>query len=255
MPDSSSQVALPDIVACLGEALGGHIHVQARVSGHRLLLRLEGDPLPAPDPLLESLSPVLEQMALLHKQRHVELFGFPVNEGIPEWHREWCYQPQPNPNSPLYRARQGDVEAIQYLFNYLLRPEEIQARVHLNLKLGLLQINLQATESPDPAWAKDFVRRTLARLELTFLQRLRLSGQKMGSFLPVWSQEFDLKQASFWQAPARSNTVRPTRPNLPPTPEEGLDSERLDPSTPNLDPFQSEQMNQEDGPGSHTLLN
>jgi hypothetical protein len=98
----------------------------------------------------------------------VELFGFPPNEGIPEWHREWRYQPPPNPNSPLYRARQGDEEALQEVLNYLLHPEGIRARVHLHPKLGWLQINLQAAEAPDPAWAKDFVRRVLTRLELTF---------------------------------------------------------------------------------------
>ncbi|MGQ9836577.1 MAG: hypothetical protein ACUVRV_01075 [Cyanobacteriota bacterium] len=73
------------------------------------------------------------------------------------------------------------------MLNYLLRYKGIQACVHLNRKLGLLRVNLQAVESPDPDWAKEFMRRTLACLELTFLQRLRLSGQKLGSFLPTWS--------------------------------------------------------------------
>jgi hypothetical protein len=156
------QAPLPAILADLQEALGslglGHLQVQARLSGHRLLLRLEGDPLPEPDALLGSLSPALEHMALTHRQRQVELFGFLANEGIPEWHREWRYQPQPNPNSPLYRAQRGDEVAIQQVFNYLLRPEGIQARVHFHPKLGLLQVNLQAAEAPDPAWAKDFLR-------------------------------------------------------------------------------------------------
>lgn len=199
------QAPLPAILADLQEALEslglGHLQVQARLSGHRLLLRLEGDPLPEPNALLESLSPALEQMALTHRQRQVELFGFLANEGIPEWHREWRYQPQPNPNSPLYRAQRGDGVAIQQVFNYLLRPEGIQARVHFHPKLGLLQVNLQAAEAPDPDWARDFLRRALTRLEWTFLQRLRLSGQKLGSFFPAWSQEFDLKQPAFWQSP------------------------------------------------------
>ena len=199
------QAPLPAILADLQKALGslglGYLQVQARLSGHRLLLRLEGDSLPEPDALLGSLSPALEHMALTHRQRQVELFGFLANEGIPEWHREWRYQPQPNPNSPLYRAQRGDGVAIQQVLNYLLRPEGIQARVHFHPKLGLLQVNLQAAEAPDPAWAKDFLRRALTRLEWTFLQRLRLSGQKLGSFFPAWSQEFDLKQPAFWQAP------------------------------------------------------
>ena len=202
---ASSQPALLEIVACLQAALSslelGYLQVQARLSGHRLLLRLEGDPLPNPDWLLQRLLPTLEQLALTHRHCQVELFGFPPNEGIPEWHREWRYQPPPNPNSPLYRAQQGDVEAIQYVLSYLLRPEGIQTRVHLHPKLGLLQVNLQAAEVPDPAWAKDFVRRVLTRLEWTFVQRLRLSGQKLGAFFPAWSQEFDLKQPAFWQAP------------------------------------------------------
>ncbi|MEN9226314.1 MAG: hypothetical protein Q6M54_12675 [Thermostichus sp. DRC_bins_24] len=244
--NSSSQVALPDILTGLEEALGslalGHVQVQARVSGHRLLLRLEGDPLPEPDPLLAALAPTLEQIASAQGHRHVELFGFLTNEGIPEWHREWQWQVQPNPDGPLYRARQGDVEAIHYLLNYLLRPEGIQARVHLNRKLGLLQINLQAAEPPDPAWAKDFVRRTLARLELGFLQRLRLSGQKIGSFLPAWSQEFDLKQAGFWQAPR----VRPTSPKplTDPLPE----PEQPAAFTPSLGPSEKGQTHPEDAP-------
>lgn len=198
------QAALPEIVARLQAALGslglGHLQVQARLSGQRLLLRLEGI-LPDPERLLQGLLPTLEQLALTHRHRQVELFGFPPNEGIPEWHREWRYQPPPNPNSPLYRAQRGDGEAIQYVLNYLLRPQGLQARVHLHPKLSLLQVNLQAAEVPDPAWAKDFVRRVLTRLEWTFVQRLRLSGQKLGSFLPAWSQEFDLKQPVFWQAP------------------------------------------------------
>ena len=83
------QAPLPAILADLQEALEslglGHLQVQARLSGHRLLLRLEGDPLPEPNALLESLSPALEQMALTHRQRQVELFGFLANEGIPFW--------------------------------------------------------------------------------------------------------------------------------------------------------------------------
>lgn len=207
MLPSSPQVNLPDIVARLEAELKG-LQVQARISGRRLLVRIEGDPLPEPDHLLEQLAPTLTTIAATYGQRWVEIFGFPLGEGIPEWHRQWEGQVQLNPNGPLYRAKQGDVEAIDYLLNYLLRYEGIQARVHLNRKLGLLQVNLQAAESPDPDWAKDFMRRTLARLELTFLQRLRLSGQKLGSFLPTWSQEFDLKQANFWQAP-------PLRPRIP----------------------------------------
>jgi hypothetical protein len=217
------QAALPEIVARLQAALGsqglGHLQVQARLSGHRLLLRLEGDPLP----LLQGLLPTLEEIALSYRQRQVELFGFPPNEGIPEWHREWRYQPPPNPNSPLYRAQRGDGEAIQYVLDYLLRPQGIQARVHLHPKLGLLQVNLQAAEVPDPAWAKDFVRRALTRLEWTFVQRLRLSGQKLGSFLPAWSQEFDLKQPAFWQA-------SPTR--LSPFPSPAADAAEGEPSPP-----------------------
>ncbi|MFS8866144.1 hypothetical protein NW857_11055, partial [Synechococcus sp. H55.9] len=120
------QAALPEIVARLQAALGslglGHLQVQARLSGQRLLLRLEGDPLPDPERLLQGLLPTLEQLALSYRQRLVELFGFPLGEGIPEWHREWRYQPPPNPNSPLYRAQRGDGEAIQYVLNYLLRP-------------------------------------------------------------------------------------------------------------------------------------
>lgn len=149
--------------------------------------------------------------------------AFPPNEGIPEWHREWRYQPPPNPNSPLYRAQRGDGEAIQYVLDYLLRPQGIQARVYLHPKLGLLQVNLQAAEVPDPAWAKDFVRRALTRLEWTFVQRLRLSGQKLGSFLPAWSQEFDLKQPAFWQA-------SPTR--LSPFPSPAADAAEGEPSPP-----------------------
>jgi hypothetical protein len=202
---ASPQPPLSERVARLQAALSAlglsSLQVQARLSGHRLLLRLEGEPLPDPDWLLESLLPTLEEMALSYRQRQVELFGFPPNEGIPEWHREWRYQPPPNPNSPLYRARQGDEEALQEVLNYLLHPEGIRARVHLHPKLGWLQINLQAAEAPDPAWAKDFVRRVLTRLELTFVQRLRLSGQKLSSFFPSWSQEFDLKQPAFWHAP------------------------------------------------------
>lgn len=221
------QAALPEIVARLQAALGsqglGHLQVQARLSGHRLLLRLEGDPLPDADRLLQALLPTLEEIALSYRQRQVELFGFPPNEGIPEWHREWRYQPPPNPNSPLYRAQRGDGEAIQYVLDYLLRPQGIQARVHLHPKLGLLQVNLQAAEVPDPAWAKDFVRRALTRLEWTFVQRLRLSGQKLGSFLPAWSQEFDLKQPAFWQA-------SPTR--LSPFPSPAADAAEGEPSPP-----------------------
>ncbi|MCF2970970.1 hypothetical protein L1047_07170 [Synechococcus sp. Nb3U1] len=242
MSNSFSQGALPDIVTCLGEALGslelGHVRVQARVSGHRLLLRLEGEPLPEPDSLLASLAPTLEHIALTWGQRHVELFGFLTNEGIPEWHRQWEGQVQLNPNGTLYRAKQGDVEAIHYLLNYLLRNEGIHARIHLNRKLGLLQINLQAVEPPDPAWAKDFMRRTLARLELTFLQQLRLSGQKLGSFLPTWSQEFDLKQASFWQVPpvrARVPWVQ-DRPDSDPSSEEDPEPQRTDAPAPELEP-------------------
>ncbi|MFQ3585064.1 MAG: hypothetical protein SNJ85_09080 [Cyanobacteriota bacterium] len=201
MLHASPQVHLPDIVARLAASLGEPFQVQARVSGHRLLVRIDGDPLPEPDPLLERLAPTLEAIAAAYGQRWVEIFAFPATEGIPEWHRQWEGQVHLNPEGSLYRAKQGDVEAIRYLLNYLLRQEGIQARVHLNRKLGLLQINLQAVESPDPAWAKDFMRRILTRLELPFLHQLRLSGQKLGSFLPTWSQEFDLKQTSFWQAP------------------------------------------------------
>jgi hypothetical protein len=123
---ASPQPPLSERVARLQAALSAlglsSLQVQARLSGHRLLLRLEGEPLPDPDWLLESLLPTLEEMALSYRQRQVELFGFPSNEGIPEWHREWRYQPPPNPNSPLYRARQGDEEALQEVLNYLLPP-------------------------------------------------------------------------------------------------------------------------------------
>jgi hypothetical protein len=113
--------------------------------------------------------------------------------------------------------------AIQQVFNYLLRPEGIQARVHFHPKLGLLQVNLQAAEAPDPDWARDFLRRALTRLEWTFLQRLRLSGQKLGSFFPAWSQEFDLKQPAFWQSPqvpltGRSPIAEKERVAEPPPP-------------------------------------
>ncbi|MEN9241175.1 MAG: hypothetical protein Q6K55_02680 [Thermostichus sp. DG02_3_bins_51] len=213
MLPSSAQVNVSDMVARLQAGLDGHLQVQARLSGHRLLVRIEGDPLPEPDRLLEHLAPTLEAIAAVYGQRRVEIFAFPATEAIPEWHRQWEGQVQLNPDGPLYRAKQGDVEAIHYLLNYLLRREGIQARIHLNRKLGLLQVNLQAAEAPDPTWAKDFMRRTLARLELIFLQQLRLSGQKLGSFFPTWSQEFDLKEASFWQAPPVRPPLRQDIPN------------------------------------------
>ncbi|MEN9230278.1 MAG: hypothetical protein Q6L68_05180, partial [Thermostichus sp. DG02_5_bins_236] len=169
----------------------------------------------------------------------VEIFAFPATEEIPEWHRQWEGQVQLNPDGPLYRAKQGDVEAIHYLLNYLLRREGIQARIHLNRKLGLLQVNLQAVEAPDPDWARDFMRRTLARLELIFLQQLRLSGQKLGSFFPTWSQEFDLKEASFWQAPPVRAHLRQDIPNS------GLGENRQLPLT---DALQSEPKAQPEPP-------
>ncbi|MEN9239105.1 MAG: hypothetical protein Q6K80_12890, partial [Thermostichus sp. DG_1_6_bins_120] len=66
MLPSSAQVNVSDMVARLQAGLDGHLQVQARLSGHRLLVRIEGDPLPEPDRLLEHLAPTLEAIAAVY---------------------------------------------------------------------------------------------------------------------------------------------------------------------------------------------
>ncbi|MGQ9836578.1 MAG: hypothetical protein ACUVRV_01080 [Cyanobacteriota bacterium] len=81
MLPSFLRVNLPDIVARLEAGLKG-LQVQARVSGQRLLVRVEGDPLPDPDRLLEQLAPMLAAIAAVYGQRWVEIFGFGSQNGI-----------------------------------------------------------------------------------------------------------------------------------------------------------------------------
>ncbi len=216
------------------------IIVQARYQESQLQVLLETQQALKASPIVEQLTAVVTELGI--PLTHVEVYAKQAEEVIPDWYQSVVIpqmdpKPQPEPHllpedmavetviavadtavevmepdpivpsarmSRVAAAQQGDVDALNHVFNYLLKSVGIRVKVHLNRRAGSLQVILMGREVPDETYHVEFVCKTVARLELRFIQQLRISGQQQGSFLPTWSHELNLSATpSFWSSMGR----------------------------------------------------
>lgn len=184
----------------------GFMAIQASRQGQILRLLIDVAAPVDPDQVVSKLQQSLIDLELESTER-VQVYGRLPGEVIPQWYREISLELQPSTRQPsrIERARAAEPEAIAAVITYLLRPEGIRSRVHYSRRVGLLQVILVGDEVPDQDSSVARVSQILAKLQLTFVKKLRIAGQKQGSFFPTWSQDLNLSEdPSFWTSVTRS---------------------------------------------------
>jgi hypothetical protein len=125
---------------------------------------------------------------------------------------------QPISNIPDFaQARQGNVEALQRLFNQALTPYAMTV-VEVSWRNACLQLSLSSATAPDQTVVEPLMQAWFAQLELAQVETVELYGQRDGSELPFWRSEFDpndsrwcnLKPASSERLLETSSVAMPT---------------------------------------------
>lgn len=87
-------------------------------------------------------------------------------------------------------ARQGDSKAITTLMNEFLQLKNVTVKVALTE--GCLQIMLESVQIPEKQALLPLVQKSIASLEITLIERVKVYGKLVGEEFPAWSQEFEL---------------------------------------------------------------
>jgi hypothetical protein len=206
-PSAESHWDPPTLSTWLKSQLSAGVNLWAKQDQDRLLVLLETD-LDA-DQLMQDILTQLRTLTQLPWQ-HLEIFGRAPREAIPDWYRSAPIpvhsdlpQPTLDPPAPqegpgwIELAQQGDPQALTHIFAYLLREEDVTVRIHLNRKVGLLQMNVKGDSVPDQTRMSTLVFKTLDHLQLPYARRLWLTGQKKNSLFPAWSHELSLAGGSW----------------------------------------------------------
>ncbi len=182
------------------------VTLQANRQGQLLRLLLDLAEPTDPDQIVPQLHQSLIDLEL-ESTEIVQVYGQVQGDSIPRWYREVQLQVKASTRqlSRIERAQNAEPEAIAEVISYLLKPEGIRSKVHYSRRAGLLQVILLADQIPDQETSVDRVSKIVAKLQLTFVQILRIAGQKLGSFFPSWSQDLHLSEhSSFWCSFTRS---------------------------------------------------
>jgi DNA-directed RNA polymerase subunit RPC12/RpoP len=118
----------------------------------------------------------------------------------------------------LELAKQGDVKAIAALMNRQLQPKGITAKVALND--SCLQIMLESAQVPDQQALVKWVRKSIAGLGATSIERVKIYGRQTGEEFPAWSQEFEIVAQIKLPSPAVEKGTKSQYPAF------GLESEK-----------------------------
>jgi hypothetical protein len=137
--------------------------------------------------------------------------------------------PQPN---LLELAKQGNPRAIAVLMNRPLQPRGITADVMV--QGNLLEVTLEAEQTPNQNALAQFVHKGLSNLNITSINRVRLSGKRRGHVEADWTQEFELQALpDFLEAPTpvpdSLNSVAPPLTPLYPAGTEVNETTQLQP--------------------------
>ncbi|MBW4471638.1 MAG: hypothetical protein KME45_14700 [Stenomitos rutilans HA7619-LM2] len=100
----------------------------------------------------------------------------------------------------LELARQGDLQAIHDVVNYL-QPQGTTATI--DLKSDCLLITLLADQTPDQAQMVAYLRKMFDKLKFSFVKQVKVHGRRRESLFPAWRQDLDLskplmEEPSFW---------------------------------------------------------
>ncbi|MDX2272026.1 MAG: hypothetical protein NW237_08760 [Cyanobacteriota bacterium] len=168
--------------------------ITAKRQGQELRLLLESPQLLGAEPLTTQIQELLKSLQT-DSIAQVWLYGKQLEDPIPNWHSSFELPTDlpAKPPSKIELAKQGDPQAFQQILDYLLLSEGCSSKIHLNRQVGSMQVIIQGEEVPDQARLTDLVYKTLTRLDLKFVKKLRIAGQKRGSFFPSWSGDLDTR--------------------------------------------------------------
>jgi uncharacterized tellurite resistance protein B-like protein len=101
----------------------------------------------------------------------------------------------------LQRAKQGDLQSITDLLNYLLHSKGLQAAA--SLKNDYLYIILQSDQSPAQETSVAYLRNLFEHLQLGFLKGIKIYGKRKSATFHAWNQELHFEtsspeKSSFW---------------------------------------------------------
>ncbi|MBE9003747.1 hypothetical protein IQ259_01555 [Fortiea sp. LEGE XX443] len=96
----------------------------------------------------------------------------------------------------LERARQGDIQAINSVINYLFQPKGITVKVFL--QKGCLELTLESIQIPEQSSSVTLVRKLMIKLELKFINSIKIYGRKIGTSSFSWTDyiypPFEIKE-------------------------------------------------------------
>lgn len=136
--------------------------------------------------------------------RQVKVYGREIGEDFPSWQEDFEVAAPPVLDITEL-AKQGDLEAIDTLFNQWLRSSGITSKV--NLKNGCLRVMLEATQFPDRSALVAQILENVRQLRIQNCSQLKISGREPGDEFPDWQQVFDLSQSS--ELPMTENSQIP----------------------------------------------
>lgn len=126
--------------------------------------------------------------------------------------------PNPTPLEPqpslMELAKQGDIQAIAGVMNYLLENRGITVTAKLNHEC--LFITLLAKQIPNQEESVRCIRKTLDQLQITSVKQVKVYGRRQEGTFSAWSEEFDLEPAKPPGPPLPSDSLPSTpSPNTP----------------------------------------
>ncbi|HLO88091.1 MAG TPA: hypothetical protein VK203_24230 [Nostocaceae cyanobacterium] len=165
------------------------VTVQTTFTDNCLAIMLESSQVPNSEVLVEFIRQELTNLNV-ESFDQVRVFGRLKNDIFPSWKQEFNLHKQ---QTVLELAKQGDSQAITEVFNFLLNPHNINAKVMS--KNGYLYVVLQAEgKVPNQQQSVSYVRKLINHLELFSLKRVQVYGWLKGAGSHAWTQQIDLTE-------------------------------------------------------------
>ena len=125
-------------------------------------------------------------------------------------------------NDILQDAKQGNPKAIEAIFSYQLKAENIAVKVVV--RDGCLQIILEAKQALSQVTMVNGVKKVLTGIKPENIQTVKVYSKQLGDDFPKWHEEFELAEKKKVDVSPNIDSVKPEAPKVSETINPSSDS-------------------------------